>query len=106
MVPARRLTPEAKAKLNELLAKGVSLSDALRQAAQWETFVAPVRDLTAQPPDRMRPVHRAPRDRSGDHDEPGGGGGGGGGGGEFNDFSDDEAPTGGSGGGGSDDLGD
>src|SRR5205814_2200900 len=52
-VPARRLTPEARTKLNERVAKGVSLSDALRQVGQWETFVAPVRE---PPPlaERMR----------------------------------------------------
>lgn len=48
MVPARRLTPEAKAKVNEMVAKGMSLSDALKAAAAWETFVAPVRDEPAK----------------------------------------------------------
>jgi len=50
VVPARRLTPEARAKLNELLAKGVSLQDALRKVAQWETFIAPVREPTPPAP--------------------------------------------------------
>ena len=66
VIPARRLTPEAKAKLNELLGKGVQLNEALRQVAQWETFVAPVREPTTLA-DRMRPAHRPaagePRER-------------------------------------------
>lgn len=57
-VPARRITPEAKAKLNELLAKGVKLDEALRQVAQWETFVAPVREAQPAMDHRMRPAHR------------------------------------------------
>jgi hypothetical protein len=48
VVPARRLTPEAKAKINELVAKGMPLQDALRAAAAWETFVAPVREEPAK----------------------------------------------------------
>ena len=42
------LTPEAKAKINELVAKGMPLQDALRAAAAWETFVAPVREEPAK----------------------------------------------------------
>lgn len=41
---ARRLTPEAKAALNAMLARGVPLSEALKQTARWETFTAPVRE--------------------------------------------------------------
>ena len=48
VVPARRLTPEAKARVNEMVAKGVPLQDALRAAASWETFIAPVREEPAQ----------------------------------------------------------
>ncbi|HEX4457133.1 MAG TPA: hypothetical protein VIA18_04140 [Polyangia bacterium] len=48
VVPARRLTPEAKARVNEMVKKGMSLSDALKQAASWETFVAPVKDEPAK----------------------------------------------------------
>jgi hypothetical protein len=48
VVPARRLTPEAKAKINELVSKGMPLGDALRAAAAWETFVAPVREEPAK----------------------------------------------------------
>ena len=48
VVPARRLTPEAKAKINELVAKGMPLGEALRAAAAWETFVAPVREEPAK----------------------------------------------------------
>src|SRR3954447_4136502 len=44
VVPARRLTPEAKARVNEMVKKGMSLGDALKAAAAWETFVAPVKD--------------------------------------------------------------
>jgi hypothetical protein len=43
-VPARRLTPEAKAKVNEMVKKGMPLGDALKAAASWETFVAPVKE--------------------------------------------------------------
>jgi hypothetical protein len=65
VVPARRLTPEAKARVNEMVKKGMSLGDALKAAAAWETFVAPVKDEPAKlVQGRM-----------------GGGGGGGGGGG-------------------------
>ena len=48
VVPARRLTPEAKAKINELVAKGMPLGEALRAAGSWETFVAPVREEPAK----------------------------------------------------------
>lgn len=46
VVPARRLTPEAKAQINAMVQKGVPLDEALRRAASWETFVAPVKDET------------------------------------------------------------
>ena len=68
MVPARRLTPEAKARVNEMVKKGMSLGDALKAAAAWETFVAPVKDEPA----------KLVQGRMGNS---GGGGGGGGGGG-------------------------
>jgi hypothetical protein len=48
VVPARRLTPEAKARVNEMVRKGMSLADALKAAASWETFVAPVKDEPAK----------------------------------------------------------
>ncbi len=48
VVPARRLTPEAKARVNEMVKKGMSLGDALKAAAAWETFVAPVKDEPAK----------------------------------------------------------
>jgi hypothetical protein len=48
VVPARRLTPEAKAKVNQMVAKGMSLTEALKIAASWETFVAPVKDEPAK----------------------------------------------------------
>lgn len=48
VVPARRLTPEAKARVNEMVKKGVSLQEALRAAASWETFVAPVKEEPAK----------------------------------------------------------
>jgi len=48
VVPARRLTPEAKAKVNEMVKKGMPLGDALKVAASWETFVAPVKDEPAK----------------------------------------------------------
>jgi hypothetical protein len=48
VVPARRLTPEAKARVNEMVRKGMSLGDALKVAASWETFVAPVKDEPAK----------------------------------------------------------
>ena len=48
VVPARRLTPEAKARVNEMVKKGMSLGDALKVAASWETFVAPVKDEPAK----------------------------------------------------------
>lgn len=48
VVPARRLTPEAKAKVNEMVAKGMPLGDALKAAAAWETFVAPVKEEPAK----------------------------------------------------------
>src|SRR4029450_4381756 len=46
VVPARRLTPEAKAQINAMVAKGGPLDEALGRAASWETFVAPVKDET------------------------------------------------------------
>ena len=69
VVPARRLTPEAKARVNEMVKKGMSLGDALKAAAAWETFVAPVKDEPA----------KLVQGRMGNS---GGGGGGGGGGAE------------------------
>src|SRR5205823_6110760 len=45
---AKRLTPEAKARINALVAKGVPLGEALRQAGSWETFVAPVKEEPAR----------------------------------------------------------
>src|SRR6185369_14229039 len=48
VVPARRLTPEAKARVNEMVKKGMSLGDALKAAAAWETFVAPVKEEPAK----------------------------------------------------------
>jgi hypothetical protein len=48
VVPARRLTPEAKAKVNEMVKKGMPLGEALKAAASWETFVAPVKDEPAK----------------------------------------------------------
>jgi hypothetical protein len=48
VVPARRLTPEAKAKVNEMVQKGMPLGEALKIAASWETFVAPVKDEPAK----------------------------------------------------------
>jgi len=90
VVPARRLTPEAKAKINELVSKGMPLGDALRAAAAWETFVAPVREEPAKlvqgrsfegggrPP--ARPKSADDGDGDGDRedrDEDSGGGGGG-----------------------------
>jgi len=44
VVPARRLTPEAKAAVNRMVSEGVPLGEALRRAASWETFVAPVKE--------------------------------------------------------------
>jgi hypothetical protein len=74
VVPARRLTPEAKAKVNEMVKKGTPLGEALKMAASWETFVAPVKDEPAKlvqgkpggPAEGPRPSFR---DRDGD-DEP------------------------------------
>ncbi len=43
-IPARRLTPEAKEKLNAMLQKGISLQEALQAVARWEPFVAPPRE--------------------------------------------------------------
>jgi hypothetical protein len=92
VVPARRLTPEAKAKINELVAKGMPLGEALRAAAAWETFVAPVREEPAKlvqgrsfdgggrpPAPRGERPERAEReeDDDGDDSEPASGGGGG-----------------------------
>ena len=48
MVQARRLTPEAKAAINQMVAKGVPLGEAMRRAASWETFVAPAREDQAK----------------------------------------------------------
>jgi hypothetical protein len=44
MVQARRLTPEAKQRINDMVAKGVPLGEAMRRAASWETFIAPARE--------------------------------------------------------------
>jgi hypothetical protein len=94
VVPARRLTPEAKAKINELVAKGMPLGEALRAAAAWETFVAPVREEPAKlvqgpsfdggggggrPPAAREPREpREPREDDDDEaEEPAGGAGGG-----------------------------
>lgn len=87
VVPARRLTPEAKAQINAMVAKGVPLDEALRRAASWETFVAPVKDETQKAfPGKDGPGPRSPfggrrpsgprgeRDKS-EPREPGGGGG-------------------------------
>jgi hypothetical protein len=48
VVPARRLTPEAKAQVNAMVQKGMSLAEALKAAASWETFVAPVKEEPAK----------------------------------------------------------
>ncbi len=72
VVPARRLTPEAKARVNEMVKKGMSLGDALKAAAAWETFVAPVKDEPA----------KLVQGRMGTSGGGAGGGGGGGGGAE------------------------
>jgi hypothetical protein len=48
VVPARRLTPEAKAAVNAMVAQGVPLGEALKRAASWETFVAPVKEEPAK----------------------------------------------------------
>jgi hypothetical protein len=73
-VPARRLTPEAKAKVNEMVKKGMSLGDALKAAASWETFVAPVKEeaprIGAGRPFEGGP--RPPRPRREESDEEGG----------------------------------
>jgi hypothetical protein len=88
VVPARRLTPEAKAKVNEMVKKGMPLGEALKAAASWETFVAPVKEEPAKLVQGKsfeggrRP--RRPRDQEG-----GGGGGGGGG----LDMDGDEEPS-------------
>ena len=91
VVPARRLTPEAKAKVNEMVAKGMSLSDALKAAASWETFVAPVKDEPA------KLVQGKSFEGGGHRGRPraaasGGGGVGGGGGGGGGAHDEDEAP--------------
>ncbi len=80
MVPARQLTPQAKANLNELIKKGVPFQEALRQAGTWETFVAPVREEPAKLVPGGRPFgERGPRpprgmkrvrSNDGDEDEP------------------------------------
>jgi hypothetical protein len=91
VVPARRLTPEAKAKINELVSKGMPLGDALRAAAAWETFVAPVREEPAKlvqgrsfegggrPPARPKSTEDSEEreDREDRDEEPSGAGGGG-----------------------------
>ena len=43
----------------------MKLDEALRQVAQWETFVAPVREA-APAMDRMRPAHR-PKEAEREH---------------------------------------
>ncbi len=58
IVPARRLTPEAKARVNEMVKKGMSLTDALRAAASWETFVAPIKTAEEQQPGKPGGPHR------------------------------------------------
>ncbi len=62
VVPARRLTPEAKAQINAMVAKGVPLDEALRRAASWETFIAPVKDETQKGafPGKDGPGQRSP----------------------------------------------
>ena len=77
VVPARRLTPEAKARVNEMVKKGMSLGDALKAAAAWETFVAPVKDEPA----------KLVQGRAG-----GGGGGGGGGDAPRSNFAGETEP--------------
>jgi hypothetical protein len=66
VVPARRLTPEARAAVNAMVAKGVSLQEALRATAKWETYVAPVREPVPGGPAGGRPeggpLPRMPRD--------------------------------------------
>lgn len=83
VVPARRLTPEAKAQINAMVQKGVPLDEALRRAASWETFIAPVKDETQKafpgkdgagprsPFGGRRPS--GPRDKSDKNDGPSGG---------------------------------
>jgi hypothetical protein len=85
VVPARRLTPEAKAKVNQMVAKGMPLGEALKIAASWETFVAPVKDEPAKlvqgrsfEGGRPRPQRKAEGDED-EHPEP-------------NNLDDDEAP--------------
>ncbi len=70
-VPARRLTPEAKAKVNEMVKKGMPLGEALKVAASWETFVAPVKE-EAPKVGAGRPFEggpRPPRPRRTDDDD-------------------------------------
>jgi hypothetical protein len=76
VVPARRLTPEAKAKVNEMVAKGMPLGDALKAAAAWETFVAPVKDEPAKlVQGKSFEGHPRPRRPAGDRDDDGAVGG-------------------------------
>ena len=69
VVPARRLTPEAKARVNEMVKKGMSLGDALKAAAAWETFVAPVKDEPAKLVQGKSFEGGRPRRPRGDDDE-------------------------------------
>ena len=78
MVQARRLTPEAKAAINQMVQKGVPLGEAMRRAASWETFIAPAReDQTKAAPGgtRFESGGRSASVGGGEDDEFGGGGG-------------------------------
>lgn len=68
-VPAKRLTPEAKARINDLVKKGMSLGEALRAAGSWETFVAPVKDATPGVPRPFADDFRPPRRRGAEAEE-------------------------------------
>ena len=70
VVPARRLTAEAKAAVNEMVKKGVPLGEALARAASWETFVAPPVDPNAPKPGApgVRP-EGAPKPRAAEPDD-------------------------------------
>jgi hypothetical protein len=76
VVPARRLTPEAKAKVNQMVAKGMPLGEALKIAASWETFVAPVKDEPAKLVQGRsfegggRPRQQRPKEDADEHPEP------------------------------------
>jgi hypothetical protein len=84
VVPARRLTPEAKARVNEMVRKGMSLGDALKAAAAWETFVAPVKDEPAKlVQGRMGGGNEGPRTTFASESEPE----------EAHDGGDDEEPA-------------